>query len=144
VYARVPAFAVVFFMAVTSAAPSFRLLNSYNSPGNNPEFDEMRYILANTSPQDTVMDGYRGSGIFRPHAYFFWFMPFNDRARIPMDDRQRLLEDLHSGSIQPRVILFDINLRNLTPGVTEFFETHYEPAGEGVIWKRKTAVSHGN
>ncbi len=144
VFWRVPAFAIVFFMAVTSAAPSFRLLNSYASPGINSEFDEMRYILANTSPQDTVMDGYRGSGIFRPHAYFFWFMPFNDRERIPMNDREKLLADLHSGSIVPKVILFDINLRNLTPGVTEFFEINYEPTGEGVIWKRKSPVFNGN
>jgi len=136
-----PAFAICFFMVAISVAPSLRLLHAFALPVINPQFDEMRYILENTSPSETVMDGYQGSGIFRPHAYFYWFMPFNDRARIPMNERQGLMEDLRSGTIAPRVILFDINLRNLTPAVTEFLESNYEPTGTGTIWKRKSPIS---
>ena len=29
------------------------------------------------------------------------------------------------------------NLRDLSPGMTEFFEAYYEPVGTGVIWRRK-------
>jgi 4-amino-4-deoxy-L-arabinose transferase-like glycosyltransferase len=84
------------------------------------------------------MDGYRGSGVFRPHAYFFWFLALNERSGISENDRQQVLDDLRSGRIAPKLILLDNHLRDFSPGITEFFEINYEPTGTGVIWKRKS------
>jgi len=83
------------------------------------------------------MDGYQGSGVFRPHAYFFWFLPHNDQRGISEKEKQQLVEQLYNGSIAPKLILFDNKLHDFSPGVTKFFENNYEPVGTGVIWRRK-------
>jgi len=51
--------------------------------------------------------------------------------------KQDLLQDLQAERIAPKLILFDKYLQNLSPGIKEFFENHYEPVNTGVIWKRK-------
>jgi hypothetical protein len=87
------------------------------------------------------MDGYQGSGVYRPHGYYFWFLPYNERKALSEYDKQQLFDGLHSGSIAPKLILFDKHLRDVSPAITQFFEHHYEPVGVGVIWKRKPLAS---
>ena len=139
IFMRVPAVALVFFLIAMIIGPLNRLQNTLASPGINPQIDEMRYIMENTAPTETVMDGYQGSGVYRPHAYFFWFLARNERSGISEKEKQQLLKDLNNGSIAPKLILFDQNLRDLSPGVTKFFENNYEPVGTGTIWRRKQA-----
>jgi len=83
------------------------------------------------------MDGYRGGGTYRPHAFFFWFLPLNERSGIPDKKKEQLVEDLYEGRVSPKMVLMDLNLRALSPKVTQFFEKNYEPVGVGVLWKRK-------
>ena len=35
---------------------------------------QVRYVLDHTSPEQTVMDGFTGAGMFRPHAWFYFFV----------------------------------------------------------------------
>jgi hypothetical protein len=137
IFRRAPAVALVFFLVAMSVGPLKRYEKQLASPGTNPQIDEMRYIMENTDPTETIMDGYRGSGVFRPGAYFFWFISYDVQRRLTDKDRQQLLEGLYNGSISPKLILFDNKLRNLYPASTEFFDTYYEPVGTGVIWRRK-------
>jgi hypothetical protein len=134
---RAPTVALVFFLVAMSIGPLNRLRNTLASPGTSPQIDEMRYIIENTAPTEKIMDGYRGSGVFRPQAYFFWYVGYDIRQRLTDKDKQLLLEDLYTGSISPRLILFDENLRDISPGITKFFENNYEPVGTGIIWRRK-------
>jgi 4-amino-4-deoxy-L-arabinose transferase-like glycosyltransferase len=134
---RAPTVALVFFLVAMSIGPLNRLWNTLASPGTSPQIDEMRYIIENTAPTDKIMDGYQGSGVFRPQAYFFWYLGYDIRQRLTDNDKQLLLEDLYTRSISPKLILFDDNLRDLSPGITKFFENNYEPAGTGIIWRRK-------
>jgi len=137
IFMRVPAVALVFFLVAMIIGPLNRLHNTLASPGTNPQIEEMRYIMENTAPTEKIMDGYQGSGVFRPQAYFFWYLGYDIRQRLTDKDKQLLLEDLYTGSISPKLILFDKNLRELSPGITEFFENNYEPVGTGIIWRRK-------
>ena len=38
---------------------------------------------------------------------FFGILPYDVRQRLSDKDKQQLLEDLYTGSISPRLILFD-------------------------------------
>jgi Dolichyl-phosphate-mannose-protein mannosyltransferase len=136
-FRRAPGIALIFFLVAMIVGPMKRLQSTLTSPGANPQIAEMRYIIENTAPTETIMDGFRGSGVYRPHAYFFWFIPYGVRQRLTDRDKQLLLEDLYTGSISPKLILFDPNLRDFSPASTEFFEAHYEPVGTGMIWRRK-------
>lgn len=137
IFMRARNVALVFFLVAMSVGPLMRLHNALGSADITPQIDEIRYIIENTTPTETIMDGYQGSGVYRPHAYFFWFLTYNDREGITEKDRQKLLEGLETGSIAPKLILFDKNLRGLSPAITEFFEHYYEPVGTGFIWRRK-------
>lgn len=138
VFIRFQTLALVFFLVAMSVGPLKRLHDTLlASSEGTPRIEEMRYIMENTTPTDTIMDGFEVSGVFRPHAYFFWFIPYGVRQRLTDKDKQLLLADLYAGSISPKLILFDGNLRDLSPGVTEFLKNNYEPVGTGVIWRRK-------
>jgi hypothetical protein len=137
IFMRAPAVALVFFLVAMIIGPLHRLQSTLASPGTSPQIEEMRYIMENTAPTEKIMDGYQGSGVFRPQAYFFWYLGYDIRQRLTDKNKQLLLEDLYTGSISPKLILFDKNLRELSPGITKFFENNYEPVGTGVIWRRK-------
>jgi hypothetical protein len=136
-FMRAPTFALLFFLIGMSAGPFKRLYDALALSDTTPQIEEIRYIVSNTTPTAVIMDGFQGSGLYRPHAYFYWFLPYNDRERLTDHEKQQLLGRLHSGSIAPQLILFDTNLRGLSPAITNFLEHHYEPIGIGVIWKRK-------
>ena len=97
IFRRTPAVALVVFLVAMIVGPLNRLQNTLASPGINPQIEEMRYIMKNTARTETIMDGYHGSGVYRPHAYFFWFLPYNDREGISEKEKQQLLEDLIMG-----------------------------------------------
>jgi hypothetical protein len=137
IFKRASAIAVLLFSIAMSVGPLKRLQNAVASPGTTPQLDEIRYIVENTAPSETIMDGYQGSGVYRPHAYFFWFLPYKEREGISETDKQQLLESLNDGSIAPTLILYDNHLRSISTPITEFFENNYEPVGTGVIWRRK-------
>jgi len=127
---------VIFFVAMT-IGPLNGIRRELSEQVTMPQFDEIRWITRNLAPTAAVMDGYQGSGLYRPNAFFYWFLAYTDRTGISETEKQQLLQDLNSGSIAPRLILFDSNLKDFSPGVTEFLEKNYEPVGVGVIWKRK-------
>jgi 4-amino-4-deoxy-L-arabinose transferase-like glycosyltransferase len=128
---------LVFLLVALSIPPMIRLHGAITSADTSPQIDEIRYGIENTKPTDTVMDGFTGTLVFRPHASFFWALPPNVQQRLGDKVKQDLLQDLQAERIAPKLILFDKCLQNLSPGIKGFFENHYEPVNIGVIWKRK-------
>ncbi len=106
---------------------------------NTRELEEIRFVLRNTKPTDTVMGGWMaGRAVFRPHAYFFWFFSTEELlVMLSEAHRRELLAQLRAGTIAPKLILFDEILRNISPDITAFFEERYEPTGMRYIWRRK-------
>jgi hypothetical protein len=145
VFLRSRTLALVFFLMVLSAAPLKRMHDAFDLR-NTAQLDEIRYILAHTAPTDTIMDGFTGSGVFRPHAYFYFFPHYGIRTMLTDEDRHELLKNLYSGRIAPKLILFDKSLRSLSPAITAFFEENYQPVGRGEIWQRqeKTILRAGD
>jgi hypothetical protein len=104
---------------------------------NTPQLELIRYVQEHTKPTDTLLDGWTGLGVFRPHAFYYSFFHSEVRAMLTDEDRSELLSGLEKGTISPELVFLDRNLRAVSPSVTAFLKTHYEPVVGDVIWKKK-------
>jgi len=112
----------------------------YTPPGvstSTTTLNEIRYVLQNSSPNDTCMDGWTGLGVFRPHASFYWFLHVEIRAMLDETTKNEFAANLTSGSMAPKLIFYDEDLQGLSAETAEFFEKRYESTGEGPIRRRK-------
>jgi 4-amino-4-deoxy-L-arabinose transferase-like glycosyltransferase len=94
---------------------------------NRRQLDELRYVIANTAPTETVLDGFSGQGVFRPHAYYYFFVHPEVRLMLSEEELHQLLDDLQSGAIRPKLVVLDEHLAGLSPAITDFLQEHYEP-----------------
>lgn len=136
---RAEALAAALFVLALSAYP-FQQMHAAFARTNVQQLKEVKYILENTSPSETVMDGWSGLGVFRPHAYRYHFLHDEARAMLTDTDRASLLEGLRSGEIAPSMIILDRDLRRVSPEITAYLTEHYEPTNVGAIWRRRTDV----
>jgi len=107
---------------------------------NDGQIAALQFVLANTTPNDMVMDGWRGMGVFRPHAWYYYFLHPEVRGMLPPAELAVFLSRLESGEVKPKLIVMDNNLRLLSDRLVAFVERQYEVAG-GDMWLRKADVS---
>ena len=105
--------------------------------GNTNQLDEIQYVIRNTDPKATVLDGWSGIGVFRPHAFFYWFLHRRLVATLEVDAMDSLLTGLKSAYIQPTLIIFDDDLQMVSPDLNEFVVHNYLSVGVGDIWRRR-------
>ena len=74
---------------------------------NTNELQSLRYTIEKTSPTDTMMDGFSGIGVFRPHAYFYWFLDPEIVGMMTDEQKRQLLADLQTGKLAPRYLIMD-------------------------------------
>jgi hypothetical protein len=103
---------------------------------NLDKLASIRFVIENTRPDESVMDGYTGIGVFRPHAYRYYFLHAELRAMLGEAERREVLEGLRSGALAPRLISFDGHLSRLSPEIRAFFEEHYASVEQGPLWAR--------
>lgn len=100
---------------------------------NAPQFAELAYVTAHTRPTDTVFGDSPGPGVFRPHAWFYFFLtgPFaSDR------DGARLVEDLESGRMRPTIVVLGAFAHWLPSRVPAYVHEHYRLVGVNVFERR--------
>jgi hypothetical protein len=101
----------------------------------DPQFAEIAVITAQTKPSDSYIGGSPGAALFRPHAWFYFFLtgPFaSDR------DWADLLAALQSGRLRPRVVIRDRHLLERAPAaVLAYIDAHYQHA-VGDIYLRQS------
>ena len=124
--------ALVLLTLVLSLYPVSRL-RLIALPKNTAQLERIRYVLEHSAPQDTVMDGWEGVGVFRPHAWYYWMLHWEIRVMLDEPQKQQLLEDLHSGRIAPAMVNLDPSLEELSPEITEFFTRRYASVGIGYL-----------
>jgi hypothetical protein len=90
---------------------------------------KIEWVLANVGPQETVLDGFSGEGVFRPHAFFYFFLHDEMRGMLGDADWNALRRGLEEGSIAPKLILYDRHLKELPREVGDYIEGSYLPAG---------------
>src|SRR5262249_10619311 len=100
IFLRRRALALVLFLVMVSV-PSYIRMHSNFHWRNTEQLKEIQYIIDNTATTDTVMDGFTGTGVFRPDAYFYRILPWDVRLRLTEEDRHELLKNLQSGHIAP-------------------------------------------
>lgn len=92
---------------------------------NQTQFARLRRVFESTKPTDLVMDGWQGTGVFRPHAFYYYFV--HDDI-LQMMSRQRLnafLDDLEAGRGRPALIALDRRLVALGPRFRAFVNANY-------------------
>jgi 4-amino-4-deoxy-L-arabinose transferase-like glycosyltransferase len=119
-------------MLAGSVQPTLRLRASFGRT-NGGALENIRYVLRNAGPGETVWDGFSGEGVFRPHAYHYFFLHEEIRQMLPAGERETLLAALTSGAVMPKIVLYDRHLRDLSPPLSAFVERHYVPIGRDPI-----------
>ncbi|MGK7885773.1 MAG: hypothetical protein AB4057_14245 [Crocosphaera sp.] len=117
--------------------PSAKMYTNEFNNTNVEQLANISYILEKTSPNEKIMDGWTGVGVFRPHAYFYWMLHQEIRALLTKEEKEELLKNLKSGQIKPDLISLDYNLRQISPDITKFFQENYQHTGQGNIHVRK-------
>ena len=128
--------------AVPPLAAGFKSLDPAR-PKVQDQLARMRLVLALTTPGETVMDGFTGAGVFRPHAYYYFFLHDEIRALLEGPEKDGLRRALRDGEIAPALVLFDFDVQDLSPEVKLFVEENYEPAGDPLVWKPKALALDG-
>ena len=103
---------------------------------NQPQVEEIRCVMERTSPQDKVFDVWTGIPVYRPHAWYFWFLHTEIQAMLPP-------EILEKGCLQAladpacRAFIWGDSFQQLPQSVRTFARAHYAPAGCGRMFIRK-------
>ena len=100
---------------------------------NAGQLADIRCIMSITSPRDTVLDGWSGFGVFRPHAYYYYFLHKEVRAMLGKED----LEDNLIVSLKekrPKVIIYDSSIKALPKAVQDYIAKNYVYSGQGNIY----------
>jgi dolichol-phosphate mannosyltransferase len=107
---------------------------------NSYDLQSLRFAIEKTSPTDTMMDGFTGFGVFRPHAYFYWFLHPEIVEMITDEQRRQLLADFQAGKIAPRYILLDSFLASVLFPIQSYVLDNYRvvPYENPKICKRRT------
>ncbi|MBI3492233.1 MAG: hypothetical protein HY047_10700 [Acidobacteria bacterium] len=91
------------------------------------QLDELAYVTEHTRPTDAVLSVTSGPGVFRPHAWYYFFLsgPFvTDR------DFAELTRAIESGRIRPRIVVLSMYERKLPPAIWSYVRQHYRPVRE--------------
>jgi hypothetical protein len=97
---------------------------------------EIRYVLGHTSPEETVLDGFTGAGVFRPHAWFYFFVHAEIRAILGAAEIGELQAQLRDGEMAPALVLLDDELWEVDERVVSFLRANYEPTTtDNVVWR---------
>ena len=69
-----------------------------------PQIEAMTWVMQHTSPRDAYLGGSPDAALFRPHAWFYFFLT----GAFAADSDFRALESaLESGSMHPRLVVMD-------------------------------------
>jgi len=111
-------------MIPLSILPVLGVRESFTSP-NDLQLARLRTVFESTKPTDLVMDGWEGTGVFRPHAFYYFFIHDELLPMLSPDRVDAYLDDLETGKIRPRLIALDEHLVALGPRFLAFVRRHY-------------------
>jgi hypothetical protein len=124
---------VVAVVTVGSLLPAREPLMSQRLRRSEAKDKAIALILDNSSPQETVLDGYSGIGVFRPHAFPYFFLHAEMRLMLDESRVKELEEGLLNESINPRFASADAHLRSVSPRVRDYLDRHFSTVEQGPL-----------
>jgi Dolichyl-phosphate-mannose-protein mannosyltransferase len=103
---------------------------------NDQQLARLRYVFENTKPTDVVMDGWEGTGVFRPHAFYYYFLHEESVDMLPRERVDAFVAELERGKIRPRLIALDENLIALGSRFVGFVQRNYA-SHDGLLYFAK-------
>ena len=116
---------LVLALVPLSVLPALGLHDAFSSR-NDQQLARLRQVIETTSATDVVMDGWEGTGVFRPHAFHHYFLHDEALAMIPRVQVDALLDNLESGRLRPKLIALDDQLVALGSRFLKFIKVNYE------------------
>lgn len=129
-----PAAAIV---AVALAIPLSGL--SDDSEGRTPKGitkEAIRWVMATTETDDSIVNGWPPFGVFRPHAWFYWSHQPSMAPMIPEAAKRRFVRRVVQADLRPELVSRGGLVEQLSPRLRRYLDRHYEPASYG-FWRRK-------
>ena len=96
----------------------------------------LRYVFEHTQPTDTVLDGWLGTGVFRPHPLYYFFMHGELLAMLSESQRAAYVDMLESGRVRPSLITLDVELIALGSRFVRFVLKNYA-SNDGLFYFRE-------
>jgi hypothetical protein len=100
-------------------------LGSSYTERNQQQTARLQYVFEHTQPTDTVLDGWLGTGVFRPHALYYFFMHRELLAMLSESQRAAYVDLLESGRVRPSLITLDEELIALGSRFVRFVLRNY-------------------
>jgi dolichyl-phosphate-mannose-protein mannosyltransferase len=101
---------------------------------------DMRSIHAMTAPTDRILDGFSGLSWFRPHASFYPFLHSGVRNHLSPEEKSSLGRLLDECDQRPKLVIFDEQLKAVSPAFAPLLERYYRPLPSTLIWLRNDAM----
>jgi hypothetical protein len=138
---RARSWLLVLGVMALSVLPVLGLRDAY-AERNDHQLARLRQVIETTSATDVVMDGWEGTGVFRPHAFHHYFLHDEALAMSPRAQVDALLDNLESGRLRPKLIALDEQLVALGSRFLKFVHANYE-SRDGFFYYVKDGPSAG-
>ncbi|HKB11952.1 MAG TPA: glycosyltransferase family 39 protein [Vicinamibacterales bacterium] len=98
-----------------------------------PQLEEIAFVLQRTAPADAYFGASPGAALFRPHAWYFFFMT----ARFASDrDFADVLHAFETGRLRPPLVVRNRLEEQMPPSLVAYIDGHYRPAHGGVYLRQ--------
>jgi len=132
---RSRAWLVVGAAAVFLVWPVVDLAASF-SRRDERQIARLRYVFDHTAPTDTVLDGWMGTAVFRPHPDYYFFMHGELRVMLSEAEKDAYVDALESGRVRPSLITLDDELAAMGPRFMRFVRSNYV-SDDGLFYRRR-------
>jgi hypothetical protein len=92
---------------------------------NDRQLARLRYVFEHTRPADSVLDGWLGTQLFRPHPLYYFFMHRELLGSLSEREKEAYLGPLETGKVRPSLITLDDELLALGPRFSSFLRSRY-------------------
>jgi hypothetical protein len=124
---------VVALLVVTAALATANEIRAFKPIAL--QTSEIEWVLQRTQPTDSYLGGSPGPALFRPSAWYFFFLtgPFASDA-----DYADMTAALRSGRLRPRLVVMDDYLRQRAPqAALAYIRSHYRQVGADLYMRQK-------
>jgi hypothetical protein len=131
--------AAVLWMAFVLVFPLIEQADWIYHNSNAQQRERVGYVLSHTGPDEAVFDGYSGYGVFRPHAYRYWFLHEEMQQMLSAKEMgPDIIAALEEG--KPPIAIVDAWTSTLPEDVRRYIASNYVDTAFVDIKQRKGRV----